>query len=127
MVLPGEEHVRELIAFVDGWDRTQPMVIHCYAGISRSTAAAFIAVCIERPERSEARDRRRALRAASPYATPNPRLVAIADGLLGRDGRMVDAVAAIGRGEMAVEGVPFALPLGADSWWPPRRRRSRSA
>src|ERR1700709_1458860 len=24
-----------------GWDRSAPLVIHCYAGISRSTASAF--------------------------------------------------------------------------------------
>ncbi len=62
------------------------------------------------PERDEA-EIAAALRAASPSATPNPRLVAIADGLLGRSGRMVAAIAAIGRGAEAFEGVPFTLAL----------------
>jgi hypothetical protein len=53
----------------------------------------------------------RGLRAASRSATPNRLLVALADDLLRRNGRMVDAIAAIGRGEMAAEGVPFALAL----------------
>jgi predicted protein tyrosine phosphatase len=53
----------------------------------------------------------RRLRAASASATPNPRLVAVADQLLCRDGRMITAVAAIGRGEFASEGRPFALPI----------------
>ncbi|HRD14749.1 MAG TPA: hypothetical protein PLI79_23150 [Mycobacterium sp.] len=44
-------------------------------------------------------------------ATPNPRIVAIADGMLGRDGRMVRAIHAIGRGEDAYEGTPFALSI----------------
>ncbi|WP_275428021.1 hypothetical protein, partial [Enterobacter hormaechei] len=52
------------------------------------------------------------LRAKSPSATPNARLVAIADGLLRRDGRMIDAIARIGRGRDAFEGEPFWLPLG---------------
>ena len=114
MVLPNEAHVRELIGFAGAWDQERPMVIHCFAGISRSTAAAFITVCMARPDRDEAEIAAQ-LRAASRFATPNARLVAIADDVLGRNGRMVDAIAAIGRGDMAIEGVPFALPLGDDS------------
>ena len=110
MVLAADDHVRALIAFVEGWDQTRPLVIHCYAGISRSTAAAFIALCVTRPERDE-RAIARALREASPLATPNAWLVAIADRLLDRDGRMIAAIEEIGRGETAVENVPFALNL----------------
>jgi predicted protein tyrosine phosphatase len=112
-VLPDEEHVRELIQFVEAWDRKEPMVVHCYAGISRSTAGAFIALCVARPDRDE-RDIARSLRAASPIATPNARLIALADRLLGRDGRMVRAIAEIGRGEDAYENRPFALGLDGD-------------
>ena len=113
MTLPGEQHVRDLLVFVAGWDRSRPMVVHCYAGISRSTAGAFIALCAARPDRDEAEIAAR-LRAASPTATPNARLVAIADTLLGRNGRMTSAIDAIGRGELATEGIPFRLPLEHD-------------
>jgi predicted protein tyrosine phosphatase len=51
----------------------------------------------------------RELRRVSPTATPNRRLVAIADDRLGRDGRMSAAIAAIGRGADCYEGAPFAL------------------
>jgi predicted protein tyrosine phosphatase len=111
MVLPGEEHVQQLLDFVGTWDQAHPLVIHCFAGISRSTAAAFITLCATRPERAE-RAIALKLREISPIATPNSRLVAIADQMLGRDGRMVAAIEAIGRGEEAAENVPFALPLG---------------
>jgi len=100
-VLPAEAHVLELLAFARAWDRAEPLLIHCYAGVSRSTAAAFIAACALA----------RALRAASPTATPNARLVALADAALERGGRMIDAVAAIGRGAECFEGEPFALAL----------------
>jgi predicted protein tyrosine phosphatase len=113
LILPDEEHVRELIDFVEQWDRKQPMVVHCYAGISRSTAGAFIALCVARPERDE-REIARKLRAAASFANPNPRLIELADRLLDRKGRMVRAIAEIGRGELAFEGVPFALRLEAD-------------
>ena len=110
MVLAADDHVSLLIDFVRGWDQSRPLVVHCFAGISRSTAAAFIALCVARPERDE-RAIAQALRQASPKATPNARLVAIADRLLSRDGRMIAAIAEIGHGEMAMENVPFMLEL----------------
>jgi predicted protein tyrosine phosphatase len=109
-VLPGSEHIERLLAFVRAWGRESPLVFHCWAGISRSTAGAYIAACALAPERDEG-EIARALRHASPSATPNARLVALADDLLGRGGRMVDAVQAIGRGAEAMEGTPFMLQL----------------
>jgi predicted protein tyrosine phosphatase len=109
-VLPEAEHIEQLLAFVRAWGRESPLVLHCWAGISRSTAAAYIAACVLAPERDEARIAL-ALREASPSATPNPRFIALADDLLGRRGRMVDAVRAIGRGAEAMEGTPFMLQL----------------
>jgi len=107
---PAEEHLAELLAFVRGWDRAAPMVIHCYAGVSRSTAGAFVSACALNPKRAEAAiagDIRR----RSPTATPNIRIVAIADRMLGRKGRMVAAIEAIGPGIACSEGHPFRLDL----------------
>jgi predicted protein tyrosine phosphatase len=39
--------------------------------------------------------------------------VRFADAMLNRNGRMVAAIEAIGRGTLADEGVPFRLPLTA--------------
>ena len=52
-ILPHEEHVAHLISFVRRWDRRTPLVVHCYAGISRSTASAFTTVCALNPHRDE--------------------------------------------------------------------------
>ncbi len=109
-VLAGPEHMEQLLAFVRAWDRGSPLLLHCWAGISRSTAGAYIAACALAPERDEAAIAR-ALREAAPSATPNARFVALADDLLGRGGRMVDAIRAIGRGAEAMEGTPFMLQL----------------
>ena len=109
-ILPAEAHVAALLAFVQEWDRAEPLLIHCFAGVSRSTAAAFIAACALAPERPES-EIARAIRAASPTASPNTLLVEVADRMLKRDGRMTAAVNAIGRGEECFEGVPFALEL----------------
>ena len=109
-VLPGEQHVEKLVDFVTGWNRAAPLVVHCYAGISRSTAGAFITACALNPKRDE-RAIARLIREASPTAMPNMRLVALADALLGRKGRMIKAVDSLGPGLSAYEGVPFRLDL----------------
>ena len=82
------------------------MLVHCWAGISRSTASAFIAQCILNPEKPEAMLAGE-LRRLSPSATPNPLIIAHADALLGRSGRMTAAVKDIGRGANAFEGNVF--------------------
>jgi predicted protein tyrosine phosphatase len=109
-ILPGETQVQQLLSFARKWDRQAPLLIHCWAGISRSTAAAFIVTCALRPRRDED-EVAQTLRAASPSATPNAKLVALADSILNRDGRMVRAISAIGRGADAFEGTPFRLAL----------------
>jgi predicted protein tyrosine phosphatase len=109
-VMPQQEHVEELIAFVKRWPREKPLIIHCYAGISRSTAAAFVAVCALNPA-SDERNIATALRIASPTATPNVRIVTIADQLLGREGRMVKAVKGIGIGLVMSEALPFRIEV----------------
>jgi predicted protein tyrosine phosphatase len=109
-VVPDDEHVTKLIAFVRGWDRAKPLVVHCYAGISRSTAGAFVAACALNPQRSEFAIAQ-ALREASGTATPNLRIVSLADRMLGRGGRMTAAIETIGRGTAAIEGHPFRLDL----------------
>lgn len=110
MTPPAASHVRTLIDFADRWDRSTPMIVHCWAGISRSTAGAFIIACAHNPDRDET-EIAGALRTASPSATPNARLVALADDVLGRNGRMISAIAQIGRGANAFEGTPFSIDI----------------
>jgi predicted protein tyrosine phosphatase len=109
-IAPEMEHVERLIAFARAWPRAAPLVVHCYAGISRSTAAAFVSVCALNPQRRESEIAAR-LRSVSPTALPNLRIVSMADRLLARDGRMVAAIESIGRGVPATEGQPFRLDL----------------
>lgn len=109
LVLPCETHVSHLVRFAREWDRQAPLLIHCWAGISRSTAAAFISLCALNPEGTE-HDLAWALRRASPTAYPNRLLVALADEALSRSGRMIAAVEDIGRGRVADEAEVFSLP-----------------
>lgn len=108
LVLPCVDHVNDLVQFTLDWDRKAPLLIHCWAGISRSTAAAYISLCALNPGVDEF-GLAKALREASPTAYPNRRLVALGDDALARSGRMVAAIEEIGRGEIAEEGQVFAL------------------
>src|SRR5262249_18300713 len=107
-VAPNADHVARIIAFAQAWGGEGHMVVHCWAGISRSTAAAFTALCAINPDAPEEAIAF-ALRRASPTAYPNRLFIRLADEALARDGRMVRAIEAIGRGEIAGEAVPFWL------------------
>ncbi|MCC8940226.1 protein tyrosine phosphatase [Bradyrhizobium sp. Arg68] len=109
-VAPNEAHIERVLSFVRGWDRRAPMVVHCYAGISRSTASAFAAACALNPHRDEMAIAR-LIREASPIAQPNRLIVSLADKALGREGRMLRALEAMGPGSMTVEGRPFRIDL----------------
>lgn len=98
----------KLVKFIGDWDRGSPLLIHCWAGISRSTASAFTALCVLRPYADEL-ELAQELRDASPSATPNRLITMQVDQFLGRKGRMLQAVEAIGRGADAFEGAPFIL------------------
>ena len=103
--------MRNILTFVGAWDREAPILIHCYAGISRSTATAYITACLHNPDVDE-HEIALALRDASPSAWPNRRFIALADAELGRSGRMSRAIDVIGDGHNWYdigEAQPFVL------------------
>ena len=116
-IMPEEQDVREIMMFMRDWDQKAPMCIHCWMGVSRSTASAYIGVLTLNPDVDEV-DLANALRWAAPFASPNPRMIQIADDIMGRSGRMVDAIKAIGRGANAYEGEPFVFPLDPAKVYP---------
>ncbi len=110
---PGKHHVDQLIAFGRGWDAQSPMLVHCWAGVSRSMAAAYTLLCDRLGPGSE-RDIARSLRIRAPHAWPNALMVRYADDILGREGRMVEAIAEIGRGIIVAEGDCVEFPIALD-------------
>jgi predicted protein tyrosine phosphatase len=95
-VRPAREHVERILEFVDVITGAPgATLIHCQAGISRSTAAAFTVVSrVLGPGREiEALDLVLRLR---PIAFPNLRIVQLADELLERQGAMSRALVARG-------------------------------
>jgi predicted protein tyrosine phosphatase len=109
-VPPAGDHVAKLIEFARAWDRKAPLIVHCFAGISRSTAGAYVIACALNPDRDELAIAQ-ALRRASPTASPNGRIVTLGDRALARSGRMIAAIDRIPRGELSTEGTPFRLEL----------------
>ena len=108
LMLPNIDHVTKLIDFVRSWDKQTPILIHCYAGLSRSTAAAFISLCALNPRTPE-ETIARALRRSSDTAVPNRLFVAIADKALRREGRMIAALDSMGESRRAYECTPFSV------------------
>ncbi|HEX5079816.1 MAG TPA: protein-tyrosine phosphatase family protein [Geminicoccaceae bacterium] len=109
-ILADAQHIAGLISFVRTWPDTQaPMLIHCMAGISRSMAAALIALVTKAGGRElEAAER---LRRAAPHAFPNRRMIALADELLRCEGRLIAAREAMGPPRLTLSGPLVELPL----------------
>lgn len=106
---PGAHHVETALNFAGRWDRAAPILVHCWAGVSRSTATAFSIACAANPDADEMLIAQ-TLRAASPTASPNLRIVALADEILKRQGRMYAAAESIGRGNLLITAQPFSIP-----------------
>ena len=107
---PGRDHIDRLIAFGRAWDGSQPLLIHCWAGISRSMASAYTILC-DRLGRGREIEIALAMRRRAPHASPNSLLVRHADEALGREGRMVAALGAMGEPLNVVEGITTDFPL----------------
>jgi predicted protein tyrosine phosphatase len=109
LIAPDRKTLQAILDFGRGRIGQRAMLIHCWAGISRSSAAAFAIACDRNPgyERAIADELRR--RAA--FVTPNRLMVKLADDMMGRNGRMIEAIDRIGRGAEAFEGEPYQLPL----------------
>ena len=110
LVPMGQSQMETLVQFFQNWDQTAPMVIHCFAGVSRSTAASMIGLATLHPERS-AKEIAAELRFRSPCATPNKRMLELADGVLKPNGSLHEAGTAIGRGSDCFQGNVFAMPI----------------
>ena len=83
--------IREILEFTSKQKRGDYLLVHCAAGISRSTAITFAALCQHAGLGLET-DCFRALKRIRPCAAPNPLIVEFADSLLGRNGTMIHAL-----------------------------------
>jgi predicted protein tyrosine phosphatase len=92
---PDRRHVELLLTF--GRDMIQArgthLLVHCHAGVSRSTAAATLILAQARPDRPAEEALLTVVR-RRPRAWPNLRMIELGDALLGRQGEIVEAARA---------------------------------
>lgn len=92
LIPPGKEHIEKLIEFYRGsvFDHNNPVVlIHCYAGVSRSTAAGLILLYMSMGDATEAFDKLMEIR---PVADPNMKMIRFADEVLEKNGEFFQEV-----------------------------------
>ncbi len=95
IVLPKKADVEAILVFGrDVGDDLRHLLIHCHAGISRSTAAMAMILAQAFPHENEDAIVGRLMR-IRPQAWPNSRMIGFADELLGRDGRLRAAVSGV--------------------------------
>ena len=109
LVHPESHHIETLLEFTERWNRDGPLVVHCLAGISRSTASAITAACALNPDVAETTIAQH-LRQASATARPNPLMIELADKILKRNGRMIAAIQALEPNVATTEADTFWIP-----------------
>ncbi|MFZ2007935.1 MAG: protein-tyrosine-phosphatase [Stellaceae bacterium] len=95
IVAPDGEHVAKLLAFgrdVEVAGELAHLLIHCHAGLSRSTAAAVLLLAQEDPSRPAAEIFEEIAR-LRPRAWPNLAILDLGEAALGRRGEFTTAVA----------------------------------
>jgi predicted protein tyrosine phosphatase len=110
---PEHRHIASLLGFIRSWKRSAPILIHCWAGISRSTAAAYILLC-DLHSAGDEHQLAQTLRFYAPHAQPNRLMIRHADALLARQGRMVSAIESMRPAVPAVEAEVVEIPLGQE-------------
>jgi predicted protein tyrosine phosphatase len=93
-LLPQKADVEAILAFGRDAGEAARLLVHCHAGISRSTAATLMILAQAHPYQAEDTIAERLIE-IRPQAWPNSRMVAFADELLDRRGRLIAATGAI--------------------------------
>jgi predicted protein tyrosine phosphatase len=87
---PRAAHIRELLAFDAGARDDERLVVHCTAGMSRSTGALAVLLAARHPDLAD--EIFTAIRDIRPIAWPNLLVVSLGDELLGRGGALISAL-----------------------------------
>ncbi len=101
-ILPGPAHVDAILAFGHTLHTGRSsLLVHCHAGISRSTASMAVLIAQAMPEAS-AETVLRIVHGIREKAWPNLRLMELGDAALGRGGALVRATHALHRLQLEV-------------------------
>lgn len=95
-VVPGEEHIRQILEFAKKFQTGERVLVHCVAGVSRSPAVAIGVLCSLGWDIDKAFDYIQEIR---PQLSPNEKVLEHFDNLLGLNG------------ELLRKGLEFVNPL----------------
>lgn len=87
---PTTDHVKRVLEFGAGLRDGDHLLVHCHAGVSRSTAAVTLILANARPEQPAHEVMTEVVRIRKP-AWPNLRMIELGDRMLGRNGELVAA------------------------------------
>lgn len=92
MPLPQDDDVAAVLAFGRSLarEKVDHLLVHCFAGVSRSTASAVMLMAQDNPGREA--ECFAVLHDIRPKCWPNSVMIGIADRLLGRKGRLIEAM-----------------------------------
>jgi predicted protein tyrosine phosphatase len=117
-VAPEEGDIARLLAFArEAWRPSSPappahLLVHCHAGVSRSTAASFLILAEAHPAWSGREILEEVLR-LRPQAWPNLLILELGDALLGRGGEILEAAATLYRRALLREpSLAWAMRMG---------------
>lgn len=103
MIAPQQEHVADLLTFACGLLKEPRadvhLLVHCHAGVSRSTASMALILALTLPDLAANRIFEEVLR-IRPQAWPNLRILELGDTQLNRRGEFVAAAARIYRTQL---------------------------
>ena len=86
---PDENHINLISNFADSWNKSSPVVIHCWCGVSRSMATATYFMC--REDLSNIERNIKYIRKIAPHANPNKKLIKLFENILNLDNEISSA------------------------------------
>lgn len=86
---PNEHHIKKIIDFVSNWDQSQPILIHCWCGVSRSMAVATFILCMIRVNNIDLNIK--FIRSIAPHANPNKLMLSMFGKYLGVEKELIES------------------------------------
>ena len=86
----GFDDIEEIVNFIETWNQTKPIVIHCWCGVSRSMATATFLLCKMNTKNIEKNVR--FIRSVAPHANPNKLMISMFEKNLNIEGKILNSL-----------------------------------
>lgn len=88
-ILPNNEHIDQIIKFISTWNKIDPIIIHCWCGVSRSMAVAAYILCKMNIKQIESNIKY--IRYIAAHANPNKLMLKMFEKSLKIEGQIIKA------------------------------------